>query len=83
MIVLIRARFPLWNPSSAFWYPSIGGLTVLMDREEVLPGRNSSILRFRTSFLAGSPSLPPARKLVLILKLLLLLLGNMSCLVER
>ena len=27
------------------------------NREEVLPGRNSNILRIRTSFLAGSPSL--------------------------
>ena len=50
------------------------------NREEVLPSRNSSILRIRTSFLAGSPSLPTARKLVLILKLLLFLLGNTSCL---
>ena len=58
-----------------------GGLfSGVMSRKEVLPGRYSSILRIRTSFLAGSPSLPPARKLVLILKLLLFLPGNTSCL---
>ena len=49
---------------------------VIVTREELLPGRNSSILRTRTSFLAGFPSLPPGRKLALILNLLLFLLGN-------
>ena len=52
-------------------------------RQEVLPSRNSSSLRIRTSFPAGSPSLPPTRKLLLILKMLLFLPGNTSSLSTR
>ena len=55
-------------------------LVILLNREEVLPSRKSRGLRIRTSFLAGGREGEPARKLVLILKPLLFLLGKTSSL---
>ena len=51
-----------------------------MVRQEVLLSRNSSTLGIRTSFVAGGREGEPARKLVLILKMLLFLPGNTSSL---
>ena len=52
----------------------------LTNMQEVLPSRYCSSLRIRTSFLAGGREGEPARKLVLILKMLLFLPGNTSSL---
>ena len=49
-------------------------------RQEVLPIGNIGSFRIRTSFLAGGREREPARKLVLILKMLLFLPGNTSSL---
>ena len=52
-------------------------------RQEVLSGRNSSSFRIRTSFFVGGREGEPARKLVLILKMLLFLPDNTSSLFRR
>ena len=72
--------FPIGNPITIIQTANICPLHV-MSRQEVLPSRNSSSLRIRTSFLAGGREGELAKKLVLILNMLLFLPGNTSSLV--
>ena len=71
--------FPIGNPITIIQTANICPLHV-MSRQEVLPSRNSSSLRIRTSFLAGGREGELAKKLVLILNMLLFLPGNTSSL---